>query len=148
MILPAVISDSEKLTEIALQSKAYWKYSPNVLESWRNDLTVTANMISTMNVFKYIIDFNIVGFYILSKPQDSSIELDFLFIHPDFIGKNIGKALIMYAFEFAKKLDCKTMSVISDPNAKNFYLHFGFIIIDQKTSSIKNRLLPVLQKTL
>ncbi|WKD85892.1 hypothetical protein KCTC32516_01240 [Polaribacter huanghezhanensis] len=40
MIVKAAPSDAETLTQIALESKAYWGYSSAQLESWRSDLTI------------------------------------------------------------------------------------------------------------
>lgn len=148
MILSADISDKNILTEIALLSKAYWGYSSNLLKSWQDDLTVTSEMISTMNVFKFVVDKKIAGFYILNQPKNTSIELEFLFVNPNFIGKGIGKQLLTHAIEFAQKLNCKSVQVLSDPNAEKFYQYFGFNTINKKESSVKGRFLPVLKKTL
>lgn len=148
MIRSATISDRHVLTDIALKSKGYWNYSSELLQSWRSDLTVTSNMIVTMNVFKFVVNSKIVGFYILNKPKEDSVVLEFLFIHPDFIGQKIGKQLLFHAFEFARKLYCTKMSVLSDPNALEFYQHFGFVIVGSKESSVKNRSLPILEKAL
>ena len=40
------------------------------------------------------------------------------------------------------------MTLLADPNAFPFYMSQGFIIIDQKESSIPNRFLPIMQKDL
>ena len=54
MIIKAAPYDAEKLTEIALKSKAFWGYSDEQIESWREDLTVTPKMFEEWNIYKYI----------------------------------------------------------------------------------------------
>jgi GNAT superfamily N-acetyltransferase len=148
MIVSTVVSDAKKLTEIALESKAFWGYPKDLIESWTSDLTVSSSMISKMIVYKFIFEDKIVGFYILNQPEDETIELEFLFVLPDFIGKGIGNQLIQHAFEEAKQLNCDKMKLIADPNAVPFYESKGFLEIDKIESSIFNRFLPLMQKDL
>ena len=51
MIVPAEITDAKQLTKIALQSKAFWGYSDELIANWKDDLTVTLKMIRKCNVF-------------------------------------------------------------------------------------------------
>ncbi len=148
MIVSATISDAQLLTTIALQSKAYWGYSNELIESWREDLTITKGMIESCNVSTFLIDNEIAGFYILNPPKDKTIELEMLFVLPNFIGKGIGKKLLMHSFEAAKRKAVKRMTLLADPNAVPFYTSKGFYEIDRKESSIAGRFLPVMQKDL
>ena len=148
MIVLANSSDGELLTEIALISKAYWGYSKENIDSWIEDLTVTSKMILERDVFKFLDGDTIAGFYILNPLVKDSIELDMLFVLPNFIGKGIGKLLLHHAFSKAKKLGSKFMTLLADPNAVPFYSSQGFYEIDKKESSIPNRFLPVLKKDL
>jgi len=148
MIFPAVISDTQQLSEIAYQSKAYWKYTESQLESWREDLTVTSYMIKTMFVFKFIESGKPLGFYILNQPKQLNIELEFLFVSPEAIGKGIGKKLLHHSFLKAQEFKCKSITVLSDPNAIDFYNSQGFLQIEKKESSVKGRFLSVMKKKL
>jgi N-acetylglutamate synthase-like GNAT family acetyltransferase len=148
MIISANTSDAKILTEIALKSKSFWGYSNEILQGWIEDLTVSKRIIQEMMVYKIISDDKPVGFYILNQPKKQSIELEFLFVLPDFIGKGIGNQLIHHAFKKAKELKCKQVIVLADPNAVSFYEAKGFIIIDKKESSISGRFLPLMQKDL
>lgn len=147
MITRATIEDTTKLTQIALESKAYWGYSNDLIESWTEDLTVTSKMIKEMKVFKFVESEIIAGFYILNtkKIENKNIELEFLFLHPNFIGKGIGKQLLHHAFTEAKKLRSKSMTLLADPNAEDFYNSQGFTVIDKKESSVKGRFLPIMK---
>ena len=71
-----------------------------------------------------------------------------LFVLPEFIGKGIGEKLLLNAVEQAKSLNAISMTLLADPNAEEFYKSQGFIAVDKKESSVKNRFLPVMQKDL
>lgn len=148
MIVSIDKSDAQELSIIALKSKSFWGYSNELLESWRNDLTVTFAMISDCAIFKFLVDDHIAGFYILNPPKDNSIELEMLFVLQEFIGKGIGKQLLQHSFEKALKLNVNSMTLLADPNAVPFYESRGFYEIDKKESSILGRFLPVLKKDL
>ncbi len=148
MIVSATIIDAKQLTEIALISKAFWGYSNELIESWREDLTITSKMISDFSVYKFLVDDAIAGFYVLNPPKEKTIELEMLFVLPEFIGKGIGKKLLHHSFEKVKEHKVKSMTLLADPNAVSFYCSQGFYEIDKKESSIPNRFLPVLQKDL
>ena len=148
MIVLADISDAKKLTDIALKSKAFWGYSDALIESWRNDLTITFKMISNCAIFKFLVDDTIAGFYVLNPPKEKTVELEMLFVLPQFIGKGIGKMLLLHSFEKAKLQEVKSITLLADPNAVPFYSSQGFYEIDKKESSIIGRFLPVMQKDL
>lgn len=148
MIVKATVSDAKRLTEIALKSKAFWGYSDELIESWREELTVSEQMISEMFVFTFLQEGRIVGFYFLNPPKQKSIELEMLFVLPGYIGKGIGKQLLQHSFKEAINLNAKTMTLLADPNAVRFYESKGFYKISQKQSSIAGRFLLVMQKEL
>ena len=147
MIVKASKEDAEELTEIALASKAYWGYSQEQLESWREDLTVTPEMVEN-NEIKFIGTQKEIGaFYILNLDEpDDYCTLEFLFVRPDFIGRGFGRVLLKQAFLSAKANKKKYMRVLSDPNAESFYAKYGFKVIAQEKSSIPNRFLPIMEK--
>ena len=105
-------------------------------------------MIKEIIVYKFLIDNKVAGFYILNRPKKQAIELEMLFVLPQFIGKGIGKKLLFHASDKAQKLECTTLSLLADPNAKSFYESQGFRVIDKKESSISNRFLPIMIKNL
>ncbi len=148
MFVVAEISDAKKLTEIALKSKAFWGYSDELIESWRSDLTITSTMILNCDIFKFLIEGEVVGFYVLNLPKENTIELEMLFVLPNFIGKGIGKKLLQHSIEKAIQFNVKSMTSLADPNAVPFYMSNGFYEIDKKESSIAGRFLPLMQKDL
>ncbi|WP_258848489.1 GNAT family N-acetyltransferase [Polaribacter sp. WD7] len=105
-------------------------------------------MISESYIFKFLVDDTIVSFYFLNPLIEKSIELEMLFVLPAFIGKGIGKQLLIHAFQKARTLKASTMTLLADPNAVLSYNSQGFYPIDNKESSIIGCFLPVMQKDL
>ncbi|WP_343328831.1 GNAT family N-acetyltransferase [Polaribacter staleyi] len=148
MIVAAVLSDAKQLTEVALESKAFWGYSKELIEGWRNDLTVTSTTIETCNVFKFMVADVVVGFYVLNNPKEDFVKLEMLFVLPKFIGKGIGKKLLAHALEKATISNAKTIELVADPNAIPFYKSQGFVEKGQIGSAILGRFLSLMQKDL
>ena len=84
----------------------------------------------------------------LNSPKGKIITLEMLFVLPGFIGKGIGKQLLLHSFEEAKKRGVEFITLLADPNAVSFYSSQGFYQTDEKESSIPNRFLSVMQKDL
>jgi|TARA_B110000908_G_scaffold59108_1_gene71757 ribosomal protein S18 acetylase RimI-like enzyme len=145
MIVAAQTLDAKKLTEIALQSKAYWGYSAVQIESWKEELMVIPKMFQHSVIHKYLIDTEIAGFYILENTQPHSASLAFLFVAPQFIKQGIGKQLVVHVIEYSRKNNYTFLKVLSDPNAAGFYKKYGFKVISQKQSSIAGRFLPAME---
>ena len=145
MIFKGASYDAKKLTEIALKSKAFWGYSDEQLESWREDLTITPKMFEECNVYKYIVKDEIAGFYILNRANIRTSILEFLFVDPKFIKKGIGSKLLNHAKEYCLDGSSAIINVLSDPNAESFYAMHGFKVISKTESSIKGRFLPEME---
>lgn len=145
MIVSAKTLDAERLTQIALKSKSYWKYSKEQINLWKEDLTILLDDIKKAEVFIFKEENSIVGFYLLKETEPSILSLEFLFILPEFIGKNIGQKLLQHAIELSKKKNGSVLKVLSDPNAETFYAKYGFKTIDKEESSIAGRFLPKME---
>jgi N-acetylglutamate synthase-like GNAT family acetyltransferase len=148
MIEMATVSDAETLTKIALKSKSFWGYSDEILERWVEDLTVSKKIVQEMIVYKFILDDEIVGFYVLNQPQEKSIELELLFVLPNLIGKGIGNQLMQNVFQKAKQLNCHEVILFTEPNAVSFYEYKRFTISDKKETAIAGRFLTLMKKDL
>ncbi|MGG6229300.1 GNAT family N-acetyltransferase [Tenacibaculum sp. SDUM215027] len=145
MIVKAQTQDANLLTEIALSSKAHWGYSKDQIKKWKNELTVTSKMFNDWNVYKYVIDNKIAGFYILNRANIRTSFLEFLFVSPNFINQGIGSKLLEHAKDYCRRGSCTVLNVLSDPNSESFYLKHGFKVIHKRESSIKGRFLPEME---
>ncbi len=135
------------LSNIAKESKAFWDYPGEWLELWEEDLTVSEEYIQKNNVFHSENDGEISGFYSY-YPEDENVRLEHLFIHPKYIGKNVGKLLINDFFERINNENFQKIILDADPNAVVFYEKFGFENVDRKLTKIEGRFLPVMIKNL
>lgn len=144
----AVPEDHTLLTVITKKSKAFWGYDEQQMEKWNDLLTITSDYILKNETYKLVLENEIIGYYSLLEIDPQTLKIDNLFISPKFIGKGLGKKLMADIFEKAKLNSYTSVILDSDPNAEGFYSHHGFIKIDQIKTSVKNRFLPVMKKTL
>ena len=136
-----------KLTEISFVSKKYWNYSDEWMEIWKDDLTITENFITNNYVYHLENDVNeIVGFYAFVK-FDNYIELDSLFVSPEYIGKGFGNLLMTDFLSKVREIDFNYKKLKAEPFAEIFYKKYGFETIElQLSSKIENRYLPIMIK--
>ena len=119
-------SESAILSAIAYASKAYWGYAPAVLESWRHDLSVSADSIARHPTFVCEVQGELSGFYQLILGEGECI-LEHLWVHPSFMGKGIGRSLLAHAVEYAARSGARHVVIDADPNAERFYLTCGSV---------------------
>jgi len=144
-IRKARTSETKLLTDLAMTSKSVWGYSEEFMQGCREELSVSHVKISNPKFHYYVAESinEVLGFYALEILDDSKIELEALFVYPQYIGKGIGKALMNHAKMLAIELDAKKMIIQGDPNAESFYLAAGAKRVGEKESgSIKGRFLP------
>jgi len=123
-IRPAQEREAEALTAVALEAKAHWGYPADTIESWKQELTVSARTITSRPTFVAVIGDEIIGFYSLS-PSHYSWGLDHLWVLPRFMDRGIGRALLAHALETAARGEASSVTVDADPNAETFYLACG-----------------------
>lgn len=145
MISKAEPTDHIELSQLCKKSKAYWGYSDEQLKSWDEDLTISEKYIQENQVYKIIDNSIIIGFYTFYSENETTIRLDHLFVHPNYIGKGIGFKLMNHLIENCKSIHKLKIIVDADPNASAFYSKLGFITIGQKPTFIKNRFLPIME---
>jgi len=141
----ATNEDAKELTELTILSKSYWDYSEQQIEAWKNDLTITEPYIVEKEIFKLIYENKIIGYYSFFKSNNSDLKLDNLFVTPIYIGKGIGKKLMLDFFKRILVTDFEKVILDADPNAEKFYLNIGFEVIGKLETSIKNRYLPIME---
>lgn len=124
VIRPAKSSEAEMLSEIAMEAKRYWDYPPEVMESWHSTLTLDAMHIDLSPPYVAEEEGEVVGFYQLISDGDK-MELEHMWVKPQYMNKGIGKQLIAHAITSAKSRGAKRMSIDADPNATSFYLSCG-----------------------
>lgn len=144
-IIKAKKPDASILTELTIRSKSYWEYGQEQIEAWRPELTITEKYISENQVYKLVIDNLLIGFYAYQAETKTDIKLNFLFVDPKFIGKGYGKILMTDFLKRIKKSGFVKVTLDADPNAKKFYIAFGFHVIGKLKTAIPNRFLPIME---
>ncbi|MBM7553578.1 GNAT family N-acetyltransferase [Thalassobacillus pellis] len=132
------------LSELAIQSKAYWGYGKRFLEDCIEALTVKKDYISSTPVFVLEVEWKVVGFFAFYEEETWS--LDFFFIKSDFIGKGFGKVMWEGALQIARDLGITSFKIDSDPYAKDFYEKMGAVHIGSIPSTVwEGRRLPLMK---
>ncbi|AUY51672.1 GNAT family N-acetyltransferase [Streptomyces sp. CB01881] len=143
-IRPARPDEAERLTELALRSKAYWGYDEAFLEACREELTLDPAGIEPRRTAVAEADGRVLGFVTLvGTPPEG--ELGMLFVEPDTIGRGVGRSLVAHLRAQAAALGFRRLTLDADPNAEPFYLAMGATRIGTTPSeSIPGRELPLL----
>lgn len=136
----AVPEESAILTLICRKSKGYWGYPPELLELWKDELTISENYIHEQNVFKIVKDDQLVGFFALEN-RVNYFELEHLWITPRFIGLGYG-TMTMHHIKTNLIPPQTELQLLADPNAESFYHNHGFITFKYQQSLISKRMLP------
>ena len=146
-IRSAVPDDSDRLTDIALASKRYWKYPEDWITRWKSALTITENYLNDHQVVVGEVDQRVIGFYALTE-ANGSWDLDHFWIHPDFMSRGFGRTLFHHLISYIASLGHNaTLEIESDPHAEAFYLRMGAVRVGSTTTNWNGlmRTLPVLR---
>jgi len=132
----AKVGEGSILTNIAINSEAYWGYDEEYMESFKNTYGVSENYISNYPTFLIEDNQIIVGFYSILMNVGET-ELEYFFINPDYIGKGYGKLLWNHVIENAKSLNIKQLEIVTSPEAIGFYIKMGAVKIGEVESLVK-----------
>jgi GNAT superfamily N-acetyltransferase len=82
-----------------------------------------------------------VGFSAIEPRADGETELDALFVEPTMRRHGVGRLLVEYCAEVARRQGSKALHVTGNPHAEDFYLACGF----EQIGTIETRFGPGLQ---
>ena len=132
----AKVGDADILTNIAINSEAYWGYDEDYMESFKDTYRVSENYISNYPTFLIEDDKEVVGFYGILM-NEGETELEYFFIDPRYIRKGYGKLLWQHVIETARSLNIKAFEIITSPEAIGFYTKLGALKIGEVESLVK-----------
>lgn len=132
----AKVGDANILTNIAINSEAYWGYDEDYMESFKDTYRVSENYISNYPTFLMEDDKEVVGFYGILM-NEGETELEYFFIDPRYIRKGYGKLLWQHVIETARSLNIKAFEIITSPEAIGFYTKLGALKIGEVESLVK-----------
>jgi GNAT superfamily N-acetyltransferase len=147
-ITPALPSEADVLTSIALASKRHWGYPEKWIDHWRGLLTITSALIAGQDVFAARDGDRILGFAALAL-EEELLRLEHLWVLPAEMRRGVGRALFHHARQRARQLGFRTFEVESDPHAFGFYERMGAEQIRTTTSVLEGQMreLPVFSVT-
>lgn len=133
------------MARISFAAKRYWGYQERWIRSWKEALTITPEFIRENEVYVAIAEGEPVGFYALTG-SGGVLELEHLWIAPDWIGAGIGRALFEHAVRSTASMGASAMKIEADPNAEGFYLRMGARRTGEHVYEIEGekRVLPLL----
>ncbi len=142
---PGEPHDSEELSSLAHTSKNHWGYPPEWIAAWRDELTLSPDYIAANNVVVALSDGAAVGCYALERQEDQ-VELAHFWIHPEAIGKGLGRRLFLDAVDRVREMGVTRIQILSDPNAERFYLKMGARRVDLHVTEVcgHTRELPIM----
>ncbi|MEV0641787.1 GNAT family N-acetyltransferase [Streptomyces sp. NPDC050619] len=147
LIRAARTEEAAFLSELALQSKAYWGYDEAFIAACREELTVHESEVEPRRTTVAEADERILGFITLEGEPPEGI-LGMMFVDPDAIGRGIGRLLFAHNIATARKLGFVRVTIDADPNAEPFYRAMGAVRIGTTPSgSIPGRVLPLMAVT-
>ncbi len=116
-----------RLTRATIRTINAKDHPERIIEAWSGGNTASAyrKMLKERIQFVATEKGQIIGFADL-LPNG---ELTSLYIHPKHIGKGIGKKLLVFIEDVAKKMGMQTLRCQSSENAKNFYLKHGYTVV-------------------
>ena len=120
----AKIDESNLLTEIAIRSESYWGYDSEYMDKFKSVYNVTIEFIMKNPTFIIEENKNIIGFYGVVS-DNGMTSLEYFFIEPEYIGQGYGKLLWNYLVSFCKVIGSKEFSIVTSPQAKEFYTKMG-----------------------
>ena len=141
----ARIDEGGSWTDLALLSKASWGYEPALRGllpqgHGRHGLGDPAPALRGGRGFRPA-----AGFFHGFGRKDE-LNLDWLFVHPDHLGKGIGKRSVPPCRDLGRGAGWAEMMIVADPHAEDFYRHLGFPYRGrQAVRTLSQRYLPVLR---
>ena len=149
MIIRAAHPDeAERLSALALRSKAYWGYDDAFMAACVEELTLDPAELAAHRTVVAERDGRALGFATLEGDAPSAV-LGMLFVEPDAIGQGVGRRLFDHVSAVAGGLGCTGFRIDADPHAEPFYLAMGATRIGTTPSaSVPGRLLPLLEVAL
>jgi putative acetyltransferase len=100
-------------------------YTKEQLNAWANpnpDYITWEKRLNKTQPYLAIIDDILVGFI-----EFYDEYIDCFYVHHEYQGKGVGKALMSYILEVASKNDTKILKVDASITAKQFFESFGFV---------------------
>jgi ribosomal protein S18 acetylase RimI-like enzyme len=143
-IRPAQPEEVQVLARLAWAAKASWGYSVTQLNEWREGLSPSAASIAEQPTFVAEVGETVAGFCQLNL-QAAPVELEHLWVQPEFMGQGVGRALLLRCLAHLAEAGVEVLHIDSDPNAEPFYIACGAVRVGEVAAPVEgqaNRVRP------
>jgi N-acetylglutamate synthase-like GNAT family acetyltransferase len=135
LIRPAVLAEKADLEALQLRAALSNPGDRDAMIAHPDAIEVPAEQIAAGRAFVAERNGAIVGFSAVEPRSDGQTELDALFVDPDTRYLGIGRKLVEYCVEVARRNGSTALHVIGNPHAETFYLRCGF----KQTGTVETR---------
>jgi len=126
---PAMPSEQKELEQLQLRASLGNVGDRDALLAHPDAIGLGVDQIALGRVFVSECEGEIVGFAAVERRGDGDSELDAMFVEPRMQRRGIGRMLVEYCAEVARKQGSRYLHVVGNPHAENFYLATGFKVI-------------------
>ncbi|HKR82663.1 MAG TPA: GNAT family N-acetyltransferase [Terriglobales bacterium] len=126
---PAMPSEQKELEQLQLRASLGNVGDRDALLAHPDAIGLGIDQIARCRVFVAECEGKIVGFAAVEPREDGDGELDAMFVEPRMQRRGIGRTLVEYCAEVARKQGSRYLHVVGNPHAENFYLATGFEVI-------------------
>ncbi|MFJ8928412.1 GNAT family N-acetyltransferase [Streptomyces sp. NPDC102364] len=143
---PAHPDEAERLSALALRSKAHWGYDEAFMAACVDELTLHPSEVTRRRTtVAEGADGRLLGLVTLEGAPPVG-ELGLMFVDPDAMGLGVGRLLFEHLRDTAREARFTRVSWAADPNAVPFYeamgaRHAGAI----PSGSVLGRMLPLME---
>ncbi|MET8470701.1 GNAT family N-acetyltransferase [Streptomyces sp. NPDC006422] len=143
---PARPDEAERLSALALRSKAHWGYDDAFMASCVAELTLHPSEVERRRTtVAEDADGRLLGLVTLEGAPPVG-ELGLMFVDPDAMGLGVGRLLFEHMREAARAAGFRAVGWSADPNAVPFYEAMGGRHVGVTPSgSIPGRTLPLME---
>jgi GNAT superfamily N-acetyltransferase len=126
LIRSALVSEQEALEGLQLRASLNNPGDRNAILANPDAIELPLEQIAAGGVFVAEWNGAIAGFSAILPREDGNTELDALFVEPDIWRHGIGRRLVEYCADVARRQGSAALHVVGNPHAEAFYTANGF----------------------
>jgi GNAT superfamily N-acetyltransferase len=126
IIRTATIAEQKALEALQLRASLTNDGDREALLANPDAIEIPLEQITARRVFVSELSGATVGFSAIEPRVDGETELDALFVEPNIRRHGVGRLLVEYCAEIARRQGSKMLHVTGNPHAQDFYIACGF----------------------
>lgn len=128
--------EADILTDLAVESEAYWGYDKKFLDTFKIIYKVSEDYIINNPTFVLEDNDQLIGFYSIVESGEG-VVLEYFYIDPSYIRKGYGKILWDHLIEFCKNRGILELDFVVSNEAMPFYEKMGAIKVGEIKSLVE-----------